>query len=65
MEIESLLPIGGPSINEVNKYIDKYKNDLIVRVVFPFLEVVAGLVIIEEDVRGMYQFYFKTLFLQS
>ena len=30
MEIESLLPIDGPSINEVNKYIDKYKNDLIV-----------------------------------
>ena len=30
MEIENLLPIDGPSINEVNKYIDKYKNDLIV-----------------------------------
>ena len=30
MEIEKLLPIDGPSINEVNKYIDKYKNDLIV-----------------------------------
>ena len=30
MEIENLLPIDGPSISEVNKYIDKYKNDLIV-----------------------------------
>ena len=30
MEIENVLPIDGPSINEVNKYIDKYKNDLIV-----------------------------------
>ena len=30
MKIEELLPIGGPSINEVKKYIDKYKNDLIV-----------------------------------
>ena len=30
MEIEKLLPDYGPSINEVNKYIDKYKNDLIV-----------------------------------
>ena len=30
MKIEDLLPIDGPSINEVNKYIDKYKNDLIV-----------------------------------
>ncbi len=30
MEIENLLPIDGPSISEVNKYIHKYKNDLIV-----------------------------------
>ncbi len=30
MEFESLLPIDGPSINEVKKYINKYKNDLIV-----------------------------------
>ena len=30
MNIDDLLPIDGPSINEVNKYIDKYKNDLIV-----------------------------------
>ena len=30
MKIEDLLPIDGPSINEVSKYIDKYKNDLIV-----------------------------------
>ena len=30
MEFESLLPIDGPSIDEVQKYIDKYKNDLIV-----------------------------------
>ncbi len=30
MKIESLLPIDGPSIDEVQKYIDKYKNDLIV-----------------------------------
>ena len=30
MKIDDLLPIDGPSINEVNKYIDKYKNDLIV-----------------------------------
>ena len=30
MKIEELLPIDGPSINEVKKYIDKYKNDLIV-----------------------------------
>ena len=30
MKIEDLLPIDGPSINEVDKYIDKYKNDLIV-----------------------------------
>ena len=30
MKIEDLMPIDGPSINEVKKYIDKYKNDLIV-----------------------------------
>ena len=30
MKFESLLPIDGPSINEVQKYINKYKNDLIV-----------------------------------
>ncbi len=30
MEIENLLPIDGPSISEVNKYIHKYKNDLLV-----------------------------------
>ena len=30
MKIKDLLPIDGPSINEVNKYVDKYKNDLIV-----------------------------------
>ena len=30
MKLENLLPKDGPSINEVNKYIDKYKNDLIV-----------------------------------
>ena len=30
MKLENLLPKNGPSINEVNKYIDKYKNDIIV-----------------------------------
>ena len=30
MKLENLLPKDGPSISEVNKYIDKYKNDLIV-----------------------------------
>ena len=30
MKLENLLPKDGPSINEVNKYIEKYKNDLIV-----------------------------------
>jgi len=30
MKLENLLPKNGPSINEVNKYINKYKNDLIV-----------------------------------
>ena len=36
----------------------KQKRFNILRVLFPFLEVVAGLVIIEEDVRGMYQILF-------
>ena len=30
MKIEELIPNDGPSINEVKKYIEKYKNDLIV-----------------------------------
>ena len=30
MDIENILPKNGPPINEVNKYIDKYKNDVIV-----------------------------------
>ena len=30
MKLENLLPKDGPSINEINKYIDKYKNDIIV-----------------------------------
>ena len=30
MEIEKIEPKDGPSIEEVNKYIDKYKNELIV-----------------------------------
>ena len=30
MDIENILPKNGPPTNEVNKYIDKYKNDLIV-----------------------------------
>ena len=30
MDIEKILPKDGPPINEVNKYIEKYKNDLIV-----------------------------------
>ena len=30
MEIKKILPKGGPAINEVKKYIDKYKNELIV-----------------------------------
>ena len=30
MEIEELIPNDGPSINEVKKYLNKYKNDLIV-----------------------------------
>ena len=30
MDIRSILPKNGPPINEVSKYIEKYKNDLIV-----------------------------------
>ena len=30
MELEKILPKNGPPIDEVNKYIEKYKNDLIV-----------------------------------
>ena len=30
MYLEKILPKNGPPINEVNKYIDKYKNELIV-----------------------------------
>ena len=30
MEIEKIVPNDGPSIEEVNKYLDKYKNELIV-----------------------------------
>ena len=30
MDLEKILPKNGPPINEVNKYIDKYKNELIV-----------------------------------
>ena len=30
MEIEKIVPKGGPSIEEVKKYVDKYKNELIV-----------------------------------
>ena len=30
MEIEKIVPKDGPSIEEVRKYIDKYKNELIV-----------------------------------
>ena len=30
MEIEKIVPKNGPSIEEVKKYIDKYKNELIV-----------------------------------
>jgi acetylglutamate kinase len=30
MDLEKILPINGPPINEVSKYIEKYKNDLIV-----------------------------------
>ena len=30
MDLEKILPKDGPPINEVSKYIEKYKNDLIV-----------------------------------
>ena len=30
MEIEKIIPKGGPSIKEVRKYLNKYKNELIV-----------------------------------
>ena len=30
MDLEKILPKDGPPINEVIKYIEKYKNDLIV-----------------------------------
>ena len=30
MELEKILPKDGPPIDEVSKYIEKYKNDLIV-----------------------------------
>ena len=30
MDLEKILPKDGPTINEVTKYIEKYKNDLIV-----------------------------------
>ena len=30
MDLKKILPENGPPINEVNKYIEKYKNDLIV-----------------------------------
>ena len=30
MNLEKILPKDGPPINEVTKYIEKYKNDLIV-----------------------------------
>ena len=30
MDLKKILPENGPPINEVKKYIDKYKNDLIV-----------------------------------
>ena len=30
MDLEKILPKNGPPTNEVNKYIDKYKNELIV-----------------------------------
>ena len=29
MEIEKILPKDGPPLNEVNKYIEKYKDELI------------------------------------
>ena len=30
MDLDKILPEKGPPINEVSKYIEKYKNDLIV-----------------------------------
>ena len=30
VELEKILPKDGPPLSEVNKYIEKYKNDLIV-----------------------------------
>ena len=30
MKFENILPINGPSVDEVKKYIEKYKNELIV-----------------------------------
>ena len=30
MDLENILPKDGPHLSEVNKYIEKYKNDLIV-----------------------------------
>ena len=30
MDLETILPKDGPAINEVKKYMDKYKDDLIV-----------------------------------
>jgi len=30
MDLEKILPKNGPPIDEVSKYIEKYKNDLIV-----------------------------------
>ena len=30
MDLEKILPKNGPPIHEVSKYIEKYKNDLIV-----------------------------------
>ena len=30
MNLENILPKDGPPLDEVNKYIEKYKNDLIV-----------------------------------
>ncbi len=30
MDLKNILPTEGPPLNEVNKYIEKYKNDLIV-----------------------------------
>ena len=30
MDLEKILPENGPPIEEVSKYIEKYKNDLIV-----------------------------------